>query len=548
MHSFRTLLALVPALLLAAPAPAQSNTIAGLDVELESLGGISWRNHAGTWPNGENALSMSTTACNTGTVNVPWQQAMDPDHPMVAFLVVAERDGRLEQISDRSYVKHGFTSTNSPGCGSCPGGGGSNLVVGCQDTYSSSLNADNFNLGPPDEIDPWLGQWDPICSHFDQGEPPVAPPNNCDGNRSFTQFQANNLGPIGHRVRVLDAEFEHPGNTKLAHQAYYVVESEAESARANNIGWRTFTATWNGSNAYNLNTTTSLAQESVLNAWTGATVASGAGGGFDGRVFVAGLATQQGAVWHYEFALQNRDNAGGLDGLRIPLTPGAVINGVGVLDIDLDPLNDWTAAVVGNELVFTGSGNSIEWNTIYNVWFDSDASPAPASVAVEQATGLGDITAGGLPTPSGALSAPGVAYCTAGTSAAGCTALMSAAGIPSATLPTGFVVSSGSVEGSINGLFFFGVNGQQANPWGNGTSFQCVVPPVFRGGTLVASGTSGVCNGSFQQDLNARWTAKPAQNPGAGATVGIQLWYRDPLSTSNQTTSLSDAYEVSVQP
>jgi hypothetical protein len=74
------------------------------------------------------------------------------------------------------------------------------------------------------------------------------------------------------------------------------------------------------------------------------------------------------------------------------------------------------------------------------------------------------------------------------------------------------------------------------------------VPPVFRGGTIVASGTSGVCDGSFQQDLNARWTAKPAQNPGAGATVDIQLWYRDPFSTSNQTTSLSNAYEVSVQP
>jgi hypothetical protein len=546
MH--RTLLALAAALFAAAPAPAQSNTIPGIDVELDGLGQLSYRAHSGSWPNGENALSMSTTACNVGTVNVPWQAVMDPDHPMIGFLVVAERDGRLEQISDRSYVKHGFTSTNSGGCGSCPGGPGSLLVVGCSDTYSSSINADNYNLGPPAEIDPWLGQWDPICSHFDQGEPPVNPPNNCDGNRSFTMFQANNLGPIGHRVRVLDAEFEHPGNTKLAHQAYYVVESEGEAARSNNIGWRTFTATWNGSNAYNLNTTTSIAQQSVLNAWTGATVASGAGGGFDGRVFVAGKATQQGSVWHYELALQNRDNAGGLDGVRIPLAPGAVINAAGMLDIDSDPLNDWTAAVVGNELVFTGTGNPLEWNTIYNVWFDSDAGPAPASVAVEQASGLGDIAVGLLPTPGGALEPAGFAYCTAGTSAAGCAALMSGGGIPSSTLAAGFVVSASPVEGLISGLFFFGVNGQQANPWGNGTSFHCVVPPVFRGGTLIASGTAGVCDGSFQQDLNSRWNAKPAQNPGAGAVVDIQLWYRDPLSTSNQTTSLSNAYEVTVQP
>jgi hypothetical protein len=50
------------------------------------------------------------------------------------------------------------------------------------------------------------------------------------------------------------------------------------------------------------------------------------------------------------------------------------------------------------------------------------------------------------------------------------------------------------------------------------------------------------------QDLNARWTAKPAQNPGAGALVQAQLWYRDPQSTSNQTTSLSDAIEFPVGP
>ena len=34
------------------------------------------------------------------------------------------------------------------------------------------------------------------------------------------------------------------------------------------------------------------------------------------------------------------------------------------------------------------------------------------------------------------------------------------------------------VQGQKDGLFFFGTNGQQANPWGNGTSYQCVVPPV----------------------------------------------------------------------
>ena len=105
-----------------------------------------------------------------------------------------------------------------------------------------------------------------------------------------------------------------------------------------------------------------------------------------------------------------------------------------------------------------------------------------------------------------------------------------------------------AVEGGKDGLFFYGTNGQQATSWGNGTSFQCVVPPVLRAGTLQGSGTTGACDGSFSQDLNQLWTQNPNKNPGAGAVVQAQLWYRDPANTSNQTTSLSDALEFAVCP
>jgi len=65
---------------------------------------------------------------------------------------------------------------------------------------------------------------------------------------------------------------------------------------------------------------------------------------------------------------------------------------------------------------------------------------------------------------------------------------------------------------------------------------------------LLGSGTSGQRDGALSQDLNALWSAKPAENPGMGATVQAQLWFRDPLNTSNQTTSLSEAIEFHVCP
>jgi hypothetical protein len=142
-------------------------------------------------------------------------------------------------------------------------------------------------------------------------------------------------------------------------------------------------------------------------------------------------------------------------------------------------------------------------------------------------------------------------YCTAGTSASGCAATLSASGAASATAASGFTVMAATVEGQKDALFFYGQGGRQANPWGNGTSYQCVIPPVKRGGLLTGGGTSGACDGSFAQDLNARWCPtcpKPSHAPTAGQKLQIQLWYRDPFNTSNQTTSLSDALEVDVCP
>jgi hypothetical protein len=141
-----------------------------------------------------------------------------------------------------------------------------------------------------------------------------------------------------------------------------------------------------------------------------------------------------------------------------------------------------------------------------------------------------------------------VAYCTAGTSASGCQATLSATGLPSASAASGFTVNAAGVEGAKPGLFVFGTGGRQALPWGAGSSLQCIAPPRVRGALLPGSGTKGQCDGSFAYDLNARWSAVPKQNPGAGVLVRAQLWYRDPLHPSGTTISSSNAIEFFVSP
>jgi len=139
-------------------------------------------------------------------------------------------------------------------------------------------------------------------------------------------------------------------------------------------------------------------------------------------------------------------------------------------------------------------------------------------------------------------------YCTAGKTSNGCAAKICGYGTPSASAASGFAVTANDVEGDRNGLFFFGANGQQGVVWGGGSSFQCVVPPVLRGELISSGGTGGSCSGTFTTDLNAQWAAHPAQNPGVGAVVQLQLWFRDPQNSSGQTTSLSDALQFTVAP
>ncbi len=226
-------------------------------------------------------------------------------------------------------------------------------------------------------------------------------------------------------------------------------------------------------------------------------------------------------------------------------------------DLDGDGLQDVVAGSFdGNVYAIDGENGQVFWaydtgNRVFSVHpvGDLDGDGRPEVVAGTQDT-VSNVVVSVLDGDAG-LCGSVTSYCTAGTSANGCQATLSASGNASATATSGFTVSAVGVASQRDGLYFYGQSGRQAQPWGNGTSFQCVTPPVRRGGLLVGVGTAGACDGSFGQDLNARWCPtcpKPNQTPVTGQKLQLQLWYRDPQNTSNRTTSLSNALEADVCP
>ena len=363
---------------------AQSNVVPGLDGKLEILDDITyWGRRGAAYPGGEIGLSMRNTMCNPGSVSIPWYAQMQENHPKFGFLITRLRNDRMEQISDRSYCKHAFTSAStSGGCGPCNGIGGNQMGVTCSDTYTAGNNGSRFNLGPPDEIDPWLGTWNHLGSFFDQGLPNVGSPANNDGNQSPI-----NVGDeVQNRVTVKESDLGIAG-AQYFYGIQLIHQGEAVANRWDNLKSRGMTATWNGSGWTVGNSTVGEDFGSILRHWPGADLNSASNGNDDGRFFVASKVTPLGGgQFHYEYAVHNVDNHRGGATLRIPIDAGATASNFTFRDIDGDALNDWTAARAGNEIVFTApASNPLNWNTIFNFGFDANFAPGQSFVALDEA-------------------------------------------------------------------------------------------------------------------------------------------------------------------
>jgi hypothetical protein len=134
-------------------------------------------------------------------------------------------------------------------------------------------------------------------------------------------------------------------------------------------------------------------------------------------------------------------------------------------------------------------------------------------------------------------------YCTAGATSSGCTATMSAAGTPSASAPSGFLVTATGVEGEKQGILFWGLE-PTAIQWNR--TYRCVAAPLQRTRIQSSGGTSGQCDGTLSVDFNTWMQANPDKCPSMGEFVYMQAWFRDP--GSERSTSFSDGLRFPICP
>ena len=376
------------ALLLAVSGVAQSNVVPGLDGAVIDIGNLTYWGRRGPANNGEVGMSFMNEMCNPGSVDIPWFAAMQPNHPFFGFIIARVHNDKIEQINEWSFCKHAWLSLNYTvnGCGSpCnTGTWGSLMGVGCGDAYGAGNNADRTDLGPPEEIDPWLGEWNPLGSYFDIGDPSQAGyPAPADGIQSLSQ---NIFDSVDNRCTVKEQDLSVAG-AEYFYAIQLVLNGEAVNNRDDNIAHRGFSPNQNGS-SWSFSNTTGMDLGTVLDRWDGATVEAGGNGGDDGRIYVAVKVTpQSGGQYHYEYAVHNVDNSRAAATFEVPIDANATATNFTFGDLDDDASNDWTAARVNNRIVFSAPAgqNPLEWNTIYNFGFDADIAPGVSMAELAQA-------------------------------------------------------------------------------------------------------------------------------------------------------------------
>jgi hypothetical protein len=326
---------------------------------------------------GITAYSFGTTSCNIGSCWLNWISSTG-EHPVIGQNMFRLKDGRFEQIG-QSWLKHGFTALAGSVCGTCtPPPNGSHLGVNCSDPYSKTLNGDQTRLGPKENVDPSTG----VFLYPDARETTT-------GNSIFKRLQVHNtdLDPALNAGALYWVEGQ------------YVTHDDATAQnQPNNASYRQVTVgAISGIFSIAL-TGTTVRENAGIQAWkaTDPSVTETLVGAPGGQFYVSAKATSLGGgQYHYEYAVQNLNNARAAQTFTVPIPPGTVVTNVGFHDVDYHSGEvfdgtDWTATVTASSVSWTTTAyavnpnaNALRWGTLYNFRFDANQAPGTASVVID---------------------------------------------------------------------------------------------------------------------------------------------------------------------
>ncbi|MHC4415722.1 MAG: hypothetical protein ACYS0G_10590 [Planctomycetota bacterium] len=352
------------------------------------------------------AYSLGAESCNIGSENLMWRRR-SRFHPVIAQNIYRLKDGRIEQIG-LGWLKHGFTALTRELCCTCNGQGGNVLGVGCSDPYSAGLNGDQDGFACGGDICGGLG--------------PRFEVNASSGYFEYPYGSAGQSGDaIYKRVQVHNDDVDptlNPGALYYGEVHYVAADDAAAQNHHNNASYEEMLVgdLSEGGWFLNFNPDSGTVRETpAIYAWQandpevaikvidvendGEEIDNDGDGQPDGEFLGTGRfhlgyrATDNGdGTWHYEYALYNMNSHRSARELIVPIGDGVTVTDVGFHDVSyhsgdgIGGVNydgtDWAVTIGADEVawntapfVVNPNANALRWGTLYNFWFDADASP-----------------------------------------------------------------------------------------------------------------------------------------------------------------------------
>jgi hypothetical protein len=495
------------------------------------------------------SISLGTTSCNVGNVNLKWI-AGNNQHPVIGGNLyrysVVDGAGRFEQIG-MSWLKHGFYALSEElCCTNCDDTDGTELGVNCSDPYTASRNGTQGNLGPRYQV------------------------NAHTGNFVFPPASPGWSGTTARRLEFALADVTTGSGQRYFGECQYVTPDDAAAGNQNNnASHRELLVSGTASNrSFNLNGPTERTKPAIQ-AWPlvdpGAALVNVQVPG-DG-LFVVGFHTTPiaGGLHRYEYAVYNMngDRCGG--SFSIPIPAGVNVTNIGFHDVSYRngdgngsvaySGNDWASSLAGGALTWTAetqaqnsNGNALRWGTTYNFRFDADAAPTSGNATIglwkpgtpTAVTAAVDVPTGGATSFAYCLGDGSGTQCPCGNNSsplasAGCLHSLGTGGkivaLGSPSISADTLSISGANMPNSSALYFQGTNQVNAGlgaVFGDG--LRCVGGSVTRLATLTNTGGGSAYPGAGDPPVSVKGVNAP------GNIRMYQCWFRNAASYCNAET------------